>query len=72
MQSPERIPQWTIEHGYIIAPEFGYDISFERLNDPHLLEHMAAKEWCDIYQLSDVIREVTLGFNTGEDNGRIG
>ena len=69
MQSTTTVPQWIIADGYIHAPEFDYDIGFERLSEPNLMDHMASKTWCDMGQLADVIMEVTRGYTTGNDDG---
>lgn len=33
------------------------------------MDHMAAKTWCDMGQLADVIMEVTRGYTIGSDDG---
>lgn len=60
--------QWKLENGYLTAPEFGYDISFERLKDGHLIDHMAEKTWCDIPHLKAMIETCWTTINTADDD----
>lgn len=62
--------QWTVEHGYIVAKEFDYDISFNRLDDPDLLPHMAQKTWVDMDKLKAAIElaKSVSSFNAADDD----
>jgi len=62
--------QWTIRNGYLVAERFGYDISLERLSDPHLMAHMAEKTWCDMDELKAMaeLAKSVSSFNSADDD----